>query len=179
MSDDPRVQQLLDELHATHATPEEVCESCPELLPTVRHRWRQLRRLRDDLDALFPPPDASATKRDALFPAPGEPTPQPPGGMALPRLPGYEVEAVLGRGGMGVVYLARHLRLNRPVALKMLLGSDAAGPHERARFQREAEAVAGLRHEHIVRVYDVGEHDGRPYFTMELVEGGQPGSEAL
>jgi serine/threonine-protein kinase len=75
MSDDPRVQELLDELHATQATPEEVCASCPELLPTVRHRWRQLRRLRADPDALFPPPEVSSTQRDALFPVPGEPTP--------------------------------------------------------------------------------------------------------
>jgi serine/threonine-protein kinase len=73
---------------------------------------------------------------------------------------------------MGVVYQARHLRLNRLVALKMLLGGDDASPHQRARFKREAEAVAGLRHENIVRVYDVGDHDGRPYFTMEFLEGG-------
>src|SRR5262249_5885610 len=81
-------------------------------------------------------------------------------------------EAVLGRGGMGVVYQARHLRLNRPVALKMMLGGAYAGPQERARFQREAEAGAGLRHENIVRVSDVGGHEGPPHFTMESVEGG-------
>jgi serine/threonine-protein kinase len=92
--------------------------------------------------------------------------------LALPRIPGYEVEAVLGRGGMGVVFRARHLRLNRPVALKMLLAGAYAGPHERERFQREAEAEAGLRHPNVVQVHDAGEHDGRPYFTMELVEGG-------
>ena len=90
----------------------------------------------------------------------------------LPQIPGYEVEAVLGRGGMGVVYRARHLRLNRPVALKMLLAGAYAGPEERERFQREAEAVAGLRHPNIVQVHDVGDLDGRPYFTMEFVEGG-------
>jgi serine/threonine-protein kinase len=54
----------------------------------------------------------------------------------------------------------------------MLLADVYAGPNDWARFQREAEAVAGLRHENIVRVYDVGDHDGRPYFTMEYVEGG-------
>src|SRR5262245_16166361 len=158
MPDDPRVQQLLDELHAGDATPEQVCASCPELLPTVRDRWRQLRRLRADLDALFPPP--------------GEPAAESPEGAALPRVPGYEVEAVLGRGGMGVVFRARHLRLGRAVALKMALAGAYAEPRERARFRREAEAVAGLRHPNVVQVYDVGDADGRPYFTMELVEGG-------
>src|SRR5262249_58513709 len=84
----------------------------------------------------------------------------------------YEVESVLGRGGMGVVYRARHLKLNRTVAVKTLLAGAYAGPTERARFQREAEAVAGLCHANIVRIYEVGEYEGRPYFTMELVEGG-------
>src|SRR5262249_35790374 len=60
----------------------------------------------------------------------------------------------------------------RPVALKMLLAGDSAGPHDRERFQREAEAAAALRHENIVRVFDVGDHDGRPFLTMEYVEGG-------
>src|SRR5262249_41112280 len=158
MTDDPRVQQLLDELLETQATPEEVCGSCPELLPVVRNSWRRLRRLRADLDALFPPSD--------------EPPPLPPEGTALPQIPGYEVEAVLGRGGMGIVFRARHLRLNRLVALKMVLAGAYAAPREQARFQREAEAVAGLRHPNVVQIYDIGDADGRPYFTMELIEGG-------
>src|SRR5205807_4278410 len=137
---------------------EDVCRACPELLSAVRDRWRQVRRVVDDLDALFPPP--------------GEPTPPPFDGAALPRIPGYEVEAVLGRGGMGVVFRAKHLRLNRPVAVKTVLDGGYAGPRERERFQREAEAVAALRHPNVVQIYDVGEEGGRPYFTMELVEGG-------
>jgi serine/threonine-protein kinase len=73
---------------------------------------------------------------------------------------------------MGVVYRARHRKLNRTVALKMILAGAYASPPDRARFQREAEAVAALRHPNVVQVYDSGEAGGRPYFTMELVEGG-------
>ena len=158
MADDPRVQQLLDELLDSPRTPEEVCENCPELLPVVRHRWQQVRRLRADLNALFPLSDNRTLPHSD--------------GTALPRIPGYEIEAVLGRGGMGIVFRARHLRLNRPVAIKTVLEGGYAGPRERERFQREAEAVAALRHPNVVQIYDVGEEDGRPYFTMELVEGG-------
>ena len=96
----------------------------------------------------------------------------PPEELPLPQVPGYEVEAVLGHGGMGVVFRARHLRLGRLVALKMTLAGSYAGPPERERFRREAEAIAALRHANVVQVYDVGDWAGRPYFTMELVEGG-------
>src|SRR5439155_22353344 len=85
---------------------------------------------------------------------------------------GYNVEGELGHGGVGVIYRAWHLRLQRPVALKMLLGGARAQPEERERFLREAEAVAGLRHPNIVQVYEGGDVDGQSYFTMELVEGG-------
>ena len=164
MTDDPRVQQLLDRLLESNATPEEVCASCPELLPVVRKRLRQMRRVLADIDALFPPPTEPT-------PPPHDATP-PHGEAALPRIPGYAVEAVLGRGGVGVVYKARDLRLNRDVALKMLLAGAHAGPEELERFLREAEAVAGLRHANVVQVHEVGDLDGQPYFTMELVEGG-------
>src|SRR5262249_1945211 len=70
------------------------------------------------------------------------------------------------------VFRARHLQLNRLVALKMTLAGAYAGPRERRRFQQEAEAVAGMRHPNVVQIHDVGEADGRAYFTMELVEGG-------
>jgi serine/threonine-protein kinase len=90
----------------------------------------------------------------------------------LPQIPGYVVLEVLGHGGMGVVYKARHLRLDRTVALKMLLAGGVHGPEHRERFAREAAAVAGLRHPNIVQVHDMGEHNGQPYFTMEFVEGG-------
>jgi serine/threonine-protein kinase len=158
VSDDPRVQELIDRLLDSDATPEAVCESCPELLTVVRDKWRKVRRMRDGLDALFPAIEAPHRRQR-------EPT-------VLPQIPGYEVETVLGRGGMGVVFRARHLRLNRIVALKMALAGAYATPLERQRFQQEAEAVARLRHPNIVQIYDVGDHEGRPYFTMEHVEGG-------
>src|SRR5205823_4246126 len=132
-------------------------------LAEVRKRWRQMRVVDAELNAMFPTP--------GLRPEADKPVRWDLGGE-LPRIPGYEVEAVLGRGGMGVVYRARHLRLNRPVALKMLLAGPYARQEERERFLREAEAVAGLRHPNVVQVYDVGDMGGRPYFTMELIEGG-------
>ena len=158
MTDDPRVQQLLDELLESDSSPELVCRSCPELLPIVRERWRQMRRLRAELDNLFPPSDEATLERS--------------GGITLPRIPGCEVEGVLGRGGMGVVYKARHVRLNRPVAVKMMLGGGYAGLPAMARFLRQAETLARIRHPNVVQVYDVGDIEGLPYLTMEYVEGG-------
>jgi WD40 repeat protein len=87
-------------------------------------------------------------------------------------VPGYEVLGELGRGGMGVVYLARQVRLNRPCALKMILAADHAGPTAVARFLAEAEAVARLRHPNVVQVYGAGDYDGHPYLELEYVEGG-------
>ena len=83
---------------------------------------------------------------------------------------GYEIEGELGRGGMGVVYRAWQRKLNRVVALKMLSGYY--GPVELKRFFAEAETAAGLHHTNMVHIYDVGEHEGAPFFAMEFVEGG-------
>jgi len=85
-------------------------------------------------------------------------------------VPGYEVQAELGRGGMGVVYKARQVGFNRVVALKMLLSGAHAGADERDRFLREAESVARLRHPGIVDVYAFGDLDGCPYFSLEYLE---------
>jgi Protein kinase domain len=85
----------------------------------------------------------------------------------LPKVPGYEIVGELGRGGMGVVYRAWQVAIKRAVALKMIRGSQHLEPDELLRFRNEAEAVGRLQHPNIVQIYEVGEQDGRPYFSLE------------
>lgn len=87
-------------------------------------------------------------------------------------IPGYEIIEELGRGGMGVVYKALHQKLQRLVALKMILAGSHANEAGVARFKAEAAAIAQLHHPNFVQVYEIGEHDDCPYFSLELVEGG-------
>jgi hypothetical protein len=151
---------LLEEMLDSGKTPEEVCRDCPELLPEVRQRWQEFQLIDAQLRTLLPGLETRQTAGETVPPAAG-----------LLQVPGYEVEAVLGRGGIGVVYKARHLALKRTVALKML----AAGhphPAERARFRAEAEAVARLQHPNIVQIHEVGEAAGRPFIALEFVTGG-------
>ena len=90
----------------------------------------------------------------------------------LPSVPGYQILEELGRGGMGVVYRAQEVQLNRVVALKMILAADHANSEAILRFHSEAEMVASLHHHNIVQIHAIGECDGRPYFNLEYVEGG-------
>jgi hypothetical protein len=101
----------------------------------------------------------------------GESIPPADGGP-FPAVPGYELLGELGRGGMGIVYKARQVAVDRAVALKMIRTDGPADADLVARFRTEAEAAARLQHPHIVQIFEVGESGGRPFFAMELVESG-------
>ncbi len=107
-------------------------------------------------------------------PAPNEDT----AGWVPPTIPGYEIEAVLGRGGMGIVYRARQTKLNRIVALKMILAGEHAGHEASVRFLSEAETVAKLRHPNIVQIYSFGDHDETALSRARIPGGGQPVAKA-
>jgi tetratricopeptide (TPR) repeat protein len=128
-------------------------------------------------------PTMPLSVRSSPEPAPSAPPPRAPDDKATipasiltlkPRsgITGYEILGELGRGGMGVVYKARQLGLNRIVALKMILAGAHAGPDQIALFRGEAEAVARLQHPNIVQIYDIEEQDGWHFFSMEFVNGG-------
>src|SRR5262245_39580378 len=90
----------------------------------------------------------------------------------LPSIPGYEVEAEIGRGGMGIVYRVRRESTGTPLALKMILRGRGATFQELARFRIEAEAMACLNHPNIIKIRDVGLFAGYPYFVLEFAAGG-------
>jgi eukaryotic-like serine/threonine-protein kinase len=147
------------------------CVSCQQTLETLSddRRWRA--ELRDEISLLYegglePVVDplgmtagatAAANERRA---------------RAVPTVPGYEITRELGRGGMGVVYHALHIRLNRPCALKMILAGAHAGPDVVARFVTEAEAIARLEHPSIVQIRYIGDADGLPFLELEYLAGG-------
>jgi serine/threonine protein kinase/formylglycine-generating enzyme required for sulfatase activity len=131
----------------------------------------------------LPPTEPPSGPTAADVPAAGQPTtvvftegegggPQAAAPAGPVAVPGYEILEELGRGGMGVVYKARQVRLNRLVALKMILAGSCAGETERERFKAEAEAVACLEHPNIVQIHEVNEVEGRPFFSLEFCAGG-------
>jgi serine/threonine-protein kinase len=160
--DESRIMALVEEILDSNASPEEACREFPQLLPGVRIRLERFRSVEAKIGEVFPPRGSTS----------GVGMGRPRVSRTLPTIPGYEVLETLGAGGMGVVYRARQTKLNRVVAVKMLLAGGYAGDRELERFKREAEAVAALRHPNIVQVYDAGEHDGFPYFAMEFMDAG-------
>jgi serine/threonine-protein kinase len=153
-------------------------EQCPACVATLR-TFRDRDTLLDAMEHPVPAPEQAVedkvlagllSRLEQLDTAVLAATPLPPG--RLPEVPGYEILEELGRGSMGVVYKARHLSLNRVVALKMIRSGQLAGPEERLRFLAEAEAIAAVRHPGIVQVHDFGTHDGLPYFSLEFCPGG-------
>ena len=118
------------------------------------------------------PPPAPDTVNDPFRTGDWQPMAEIPTPSGLPTIPGFVLEKELGRGGMGVVYRARQMPLNRPVALKMILAGDHASADAKSRFLAEAEAIAKLRHPGIVQVHEFGTHQGNPYFALEFIDGG-------
>jgi len=141
MADDKRILALVEEALYSELMPEEVCADSPELLADVRAGLDECRQVDLMFQNVFP----SASAQRIL-------SPQSQPGAPLPEIPGYEMLGVLGRGGHGIVYRVRHLKLKRLAALKMLLTGEFASSAELARFMREAEAIAALQHPSIVQI---------------------------
>jgi serine/threonine protein kinase len=158
---------LIDELmfrweaarqHGQSPQPEELCAEQPQLTNAVRQRIRAVLTMEQVLGVC--PKDPEATEPQAnRAPVP------------LPKIPGYEIIRVVDEGGMGVIYEARQTGLGRTVALKMISGRRL-GPTQVARFRAEAEASARLQHPNFVQIFEVGQVDGHPFFSMEYVDGG-------
>jgi serine/threonine protein kinase len=159
----PRCQAALE--HLTRAVP--APDSAPPPLGGPRPDF--LEGLQQLLPSARLPHGAQDTRSNDPTPENGRGS---RAGERWPEVAGYEILGELGRGGMGVVYQARQLRLNRLVAVKMILAGPHAAAHQQARFWREAEAIAAFRHPNIVHVYEVGEQNGQPFFSMEYVDGG-------
>jgi serine/threonine protein kinase len=140
---------------------EELCRACPECEGELRVRAEAL----GAIDSVLALGDQVET------PSAGA-VPDHEAASTWPRVPDYDILGVIDRGGLGIVYKARHLVLNRLVALKTPRGRVLARPAALQRFHQEASLLAQLEHEHIVRIYDARVHEGQPYFAMQLVAGG-------
>ena len=102
---------------------------------------------------------------------PADEVPRPERIASGARFGDYELLEQIARGGMGIVWRAHHLSLNRTVAIKLIAAAELASPDSVARFRREAEAAASLDHSNIVPIYEIGELNGLHFFSMKLIEG--------
>jgi serine/threonine-protein kinase len=140
----------------------ELCEGCPELTTELARRIDII----ESMESLLSVEQVRSISNATTAPrAGGPPAPQPTS------IPGYEILDVLDQGGMGIVYRARQVALSRIVAVKMMAGAHPLGPRL-SRFRTECRAIAQLHHPNLVEIFEFGETDVGPYFSMELVEGG-------
>ncbi len=146
------------------------CASCQQTLEELSDVASWKRALRNEVSLLFE--DAEPVVDPLGVTAGARAAANEDTARVVPTVPGYEITGELGRGGMGVVYRARHIRLNRPCALKMILAGAHAGPDDVARFVTEAEAIARLEHPSIVQIHHIGDADGLPYLELEYVSRG-------
>lgn len=158
--DEDRLQELLDRWETLRErgekpSDEELCREAPELLGEFRHRVQIVEAMEGFLT------NATLVTRG------GRPNLE----QGQFRLGGYEILQKLGQGGMGAVYLARQLKLQRKVAVKFLPRDRMQDRSAVARFEREMAAVGALNHDHIVQAHDAGEIDGCHFLVMELVDG--------
>ena len=172
MADDPRLREVLlrwgeAEIDGESVSLEDLCDGSPELISAARRRIDQLRAM----DALLEPRPSG----DDTLVKEGESDGSPAAETDWKAL-GYEIIKVLGCGGMGIVYLARHVVLDRLVALKTIPSWVPITPDALARFDVEAKAVARMRHPNIVQIHDTGIAGGRPYLSLEFAEAGNLGT---
>lgn len=174
--DEARLDQLLDqyqELLDNGQSPvlDDLCRECPELRLEFERRVVRLQKLGHVLEApLAAEPEPLSLSDDRTWVTGA--TPRDGTVVEIPAPPGYEIIAPLGEGGMGIVYKARQLGLDRHVALKMILGGTRARAIDLARFREESRAIAALRHPNIVQIYEVGEFRRQPFFSLEFCAGG-------
>jgi eukaryotic-like serine/threonine-protein kinase len=159
---------VLDELgeHLNH------CASCQQILEELSDDTRWRRELRREVWSLVKGAEPGHVVDPLGVTAGASSAANERTARAVPTVPGYEITHELGRGGMGVVYHARHIRLNRSCALKMILAGAHAGPGDVARFVTEAEAIARLEHPSIVQIRHIGDADGLPFLELEYLAGG-------
>jgi len=161
-----RWQELTEQ--GQDVTAEELCPTSPDLALVLRERIEVLKSTTLSLGERGRKPAAVPSE----LTVDAQPVTREPGTGKFPSVANYEILGVLGSGGMGVVYKARQLSLNRIVALKTILTGAIGNTVALARFRQEAEAVARLQHPNIVQIYEVGEAQGQPFFSLEFVDGG-------